>query len=538
MGQRIGDIVIYADAPTVANLERVPRLAAIARALHHTTRTELIRRFLLLDRGDACDELRRAESERILRAQPYIADADVVAVENEVGGVDLEVHTSDEAAAVIGGAVKATSPHVTSLLLGNANVNGEGVFASIGWRAGDGFRDAVSVRVFDYQFLGRPWVVGVEGEQASLGSWWRLEGGHPYLTELQRSAWRVRTGAFDDYVELRSPDGARPSAALARRFFDVGGVVRVGMPGRLKLLGVSVTGLDERAGDRLVMIDSGMVRDVGALPATYDARRVVRVNALMGARNLRFVRIDGLDALTASQDVPIGAQVGALAGRGIAFGSARDDDVFVAGDVYVGATRGISTTRVQVQGEGRRDQATGMWDGILTTGRVSHALRLTPRQRNQVSLEWSGVWRQRTPVQLLLGVPEGGVRGYEESSFAGGQRLVLRTEERYARGNFLGSADAGVALFADVGRQWAGDVPFGVTTPVVASAGISVLAAVPPRSPRVWRVDLAFPVTPGANARWTLTFSSADRTAFVFRDPRDVARGREITAPSSIFAWP
>ena len=41
-----------------------------------------------------------------------------------------------------------------------------------------------------------------------------------------------------------------------------------------------------------------------------------------------------------------------------------------------------------------------------------------------------------------------------------------------------------------------------------------------------------------ANAGFTLRFTNADRTAFVFRDARDVAKGRELTMPSSIFAWP
>jgi hypothetical protein len=61
---------------------------------------------------------------------------------------------------------------------------------------------------------------------------------------------------------------------------------------------------------------------------------------------------------------------------------------------------------------------------------------------------------------------------------------------------------------------------------------------VPSRSARLWRADLAFPISRGAGSGWTLRFTNADRTAFVFRDPRDVAAGREVTVPSSIFAWP
>ena len=136
-GQRIDDIVIYSAAPSVANLQRVPVLARIARSMHATTRTELIRRFLLLDETQPCSELRRAESERILRAQPFIADADVFVIPNDHGGVDLEVRTSDEVSLVIGGSVRARRPNVSFLLLGNANLAGQGVFVSGAWRDGD-----------------------------------------------------------------------------------------------------------------------------------------------------------------------------------------------------------------------------------------------------------------------------------------------------------------------------------------------------------------------------------------------------------------
>jgi hypothetical protein len=538
-GQPINDIVIYADAPTVANLARFPRIASIARAMHATTRTELIRRFLLLDRGEACSELRRAESERILRAQPFIAEADAFVVQNEGGGVDLEVRTSDEAAIVFGGSVRASTPHVTSLLVGNANVGGEGVYLSTSWRDGAGFRDAVGGRLIDHQFLGRPWIFGIEGERASLGGTWRVESAHPFLTDLQRVAWRLRVGRSNGYVELRQPDGVRPNVAVQRGFFDVGGILRVGNPGRLNLFGFSITGLEERAGDRLILPDSGVLEDVGSVPAPYTPHRIVRANALIGVRDIVFERIEGLDALTAAQDVPIGFQVGTLVGRSLPMpGDHEDEDVFLAGDLYVGASSGISMSRLQLQAEGRRPIASRAWDGVIATGRLTHYLRFTPRHRNMVALEFSGAYRQRTPFQLLLGVPEGGVRGYEQSYFAGGQRLVARAEERYVLGSLFGAGEIGMATFADLGKQWAGDVPFGTTTRVKAALGVSLLAAIPPKSARLWRADLAFPLSGGANARWTLSFTNADRTAFVFRNARDVAEGREVTVPSSIFAWP
>jgi hypothetical protein len=537
-GQRVDDVIVYADAPALRSLNRVPALARAARALHRTTRPDVIRRFLLLERGESCSELRRAESERILRAQPFIAEARVFVVANGQGGVDVEVQTSDETAIVLGGILSAHSPHIASLLLGNANLAGQGVYASGWWRSGGGFRDGVGARLLDHQFLGQPLTAGLELARAPLGASWRVSSARPFFTDLQRTAWRVRMGSGTGYTTLREPDGRRPAVAFRRSAFDVGAVMRFGEPGRLNMFGLSVTGLDEGAGDRLVLTDSGRLLDIGPAPMSYPSHRVARVNALVGRRDITFVRLEGLDALTASQDLPVGFQVGLQVGRSLPIGEVREDDIFAASDLYVGATNGVSTVRLQMQGEARRGTARRRWDDVLAHARLTHYLTMSPRLQNQSTLEVSAGFRQRMPFQLLLGIPEGGVRGYEESSFAGSVRVIGRTEQRYTIHNFLGASDAGVAVFADVGKQAAGDVPFGVTSPMVGSLGVSLMAAVPQRSARLWRMDVAVPVTRDAGARWTVRFSNGDRTAFVFRTPRDVDLARETTVPSSIFAWP
>jgi hypothetical protein len=312
----------------------------------------------------------------------------------------------------------------------------------------------------------------------------------------------------------------------------------VGPPRQFALFGLSLTGEGSRPGTRLLTADTGVVTDVGTSPITYVAHRIGRVNALLGLRQINFVRVDGLDALTAAQDVPTGFQLGTQIGRSAPLLGGEDADVSIAGDLYLGTIRGRSTFRLQLQGEGRRALGRSAWDDVLTTGRATQYFQRTPSHLHQTVLEWSGGYRQRVPFQLLLGIPNGGVRGYEEASFAGARRLVVRSEERWSFANVDQLADAGVALFADVGRQWAGDAPYGVTTPVKASVGFSLLAAVPPRSARTWRADVAFPVTGGTDARWTLRFTNGDRTTFEFRNPSDVADRRAPTVPTSLFAWP
>ena len=74
--------------------------ARLANAIHTTTRQSVVRRFLLLSEGDRCTERKRAESERILRAQPFIAQAHVTTEPDEHGGIMLIIDTRDERNAV------------------------------------------------------------------------------------------------------------------------------------------------------------------------------------------------------------------------------------------------------------------------------------------------------------------------------------------------------------------------------------------------------------------------------------------------------
>jgi hypothetical protein len=538
VGQRVDSIYITTEAPTVASLQRVPAIAAIARQVHAVTRPEIVRRYLLLERGDACSELRRAESERILRAQPFIAESAISVVANDSGGVDLEVLTTDETAIVFGAAVRAKSPVFSSVLFGNANIGGQGVFGAMNWRYGEGFRSAVSGRVTDNQFMGEAMVGTLEAERAERGGTWRAELMRPYYTDLQRLAWHSQAGMSKTWVELRQPDGLRPAVMLTRNYFDIGALGRIGSPGRLTLLGASITGDDEVSGNRLTVGDTGVVTDVGPVPGIYVPHRVARVNLLIGIRNLSFTRRIGLDALTAVEDVPLGVQVGGLIGHTVNALGSRDDDTFASSDLFLGVRTRMGIGRLQMRAEARRLQGSDIWDGLLVSSRFTNITQRSAWHQYMMRVDWSTTHRQRRPFQLLLGVPEAGIRGFEQSQLAGAHRVVFHFDDRYVIGRPFNLADAGLAWFADIGRQWAGDVPFGTTTPIKGSVGISVLGAIPIRSNRIWRADLALPVGSGAGSRVTVTFSNYDRSTVLYREPNDVNDAREPTVPRSIFAWP
>ncbi|HEY6220835.1 MAG TPA: hypothetical protein VIV65_12350, partial [Gemmatimonadaceae bacterium] len=95
--------MVTTDAPTVTGVRRAPVVHAIASAFHVTTREEVIRRFLLFRTGEPCSDLRRAESERILRAQNFLADTHIETRPSTTGGVVVTVHSTDEVSLVLGG---------------------------------------------------------------------------------------------------------------------------------------------------------------------------------------------------------------------------------------------------------------------------------------------------------------------------------------------------------------------------------------------------------------------------------------------------
>jgi hypothetical protein len=211
----------------------------------------------------------------------------------------------------------------------------------------------------------------------------------------------------------------------------------------------------------------------------FPAQRVARANALWGVRAVRFMRVTGFDALTGVQDVRRGSRAGVLLGRSLALLGTRDDDYYVSGDVYAGGGSPRSFMAAELHGEARHENRANAWRGLVSGGRAAWYLVPGDRWRFVASTDFAMAERARVPVQLAVGERDGGVRGYAGAREAGSARAVARAESRYVLGRLGNVGDMGVAAFADAGRLWAGDAPYGVTTPVRASFGAGVLGAFP-----------------------------------------------------------
>jgi hypothetical protein len=537
-GKVVSAITITPSDPSFLSVpRRLRRLARSVGLLHTTSKAEVIGTFLHLEVGQRCTERQRAESERILRLQPFLADATVRAVPDTAGGVRIEVETIDEIPTVFGMHFHGMLP--SALRLGNGNVGGQGLYLAASVKRGFAYRTGVGVYGTAYQVFGRPYTMALVAERAPLGSTLTLALGRTFLTDLQRTAWHAGYGDVNRYVPFIPPDGDALSLGVRRRFWDMGGVRRLGFGRRNAFAGALLTQEDVVPADRFVVVsDSGLIVDTSAaLDGPVPAYRNLRLNAVIGVRALSFMTVRGFDALTAVQDVATGVQLGTLVGWGIPRFGANDDDIFVSADFYAGLGSATSFTALRFEGEARRDRRTNRWDSMIASGRLAWYVKPAAAHVLIGSFEFSGGWRERVPFQLMLGDRRGGVRGYHASHVAGAVRSIARLEERWSIGRVTKHATFGLAGFADAGRVWAGDAPFGVNSRTLVGVGVGLLAASPPQSPRLWRLDLAIPVSADPNARWELRLSSVWTRVF-WREPGDVARGRAGAAPSTIFSWP
>ena len=514
------------------------RAAARAVGLHHaTTRPSVIESFMALHVGRPCTEFRRAESERVLRAQPFLADAKVQLLPDTGAGVAVFVRTTDEIPVLAGGRFRGITPDVLSL--GNANVAGMGLRAEATWERARSYRTGYGARLASYAAFDRPYVVGIDAYRHRLGHDLGVELTHPFFTDLQRISWHIGARSSTAYPHFARPARDALALELDEQRWDVSGVIRLFGTTTVTLVGGAITGRRVDPGVAGVIVsDTGFAADTGtALRGRYTPFDVTRVGAIVGLRRFRWVQVHGFDALTGAQDVPAGLSGALFVARG--FPGMGEGDVFLSGATYAGIARSRLLLANLAEVEGRRDRVTPGWNSVVGSTRTALYLGGAPGTVLILSDELSGGLRSRLPLQLTLSDRIGGVRGYRSSGVAGERRNVARGELRHSRTSVIRGADVGVGTFAEVGTLMAGDAPYGWTGSRY-SLGLSLLAAYPTRSKRLYRVDLAIPLTKAGEGggKVELRFSSEDRTTRFWDEPPDVARARTGELPSTLFAWP
>lgn len=531
-GRRITSVDIIPRVRINVDEVRPGALRPLVKAVLRTTpnRPQALSPYVLLRAGDVCSDARREESERLLRSLRYVASARVRA-EPDGDGVRLLVEATDDILPIVGLRLDGVVPE--HLQLGTTSFAGSGTLLAGHWTDGGAYRDGVGVRAVDWTTLGRRTTAAMALERRPLGQLSYVELSEPYVTRFQSLAWAVSFRNETEYVAL---ERNRPDPAAWRtewHALNSGAVARVGIGGVQLLAGGLYTWERAAPADSGVLIgEDGLLPPPPVLTDRYPGHEGSRAGTVLGLRALSFRRAEGLESLEGAHDVARGLQLATVVGGGLS----GDDRGFFGAESYVGAGHPRSFASLRTLFE-RRSRDAGSATR-LTSARFAWYVRAGQRQTQEISIEYTGIWRDDTPVALFLDDRRTGPRGFDGANVSGSRLLVARVERRVRAGGFGRAVAIGFAGFVDGAKLWSGDSPVGTTTDPVFGAGVGLLAAIPRDSRRTIRLDAAVPASRGYGAGGVdvrLSLTAAGRA--YWREPAGFMRARVAPMLRTLVGW-
>lgn len=506
--------------------ERFRWAYSLANRLHVRTRREFIGRELLFGLGDCYDPVLLTESGRLLRAYDFIAHADVYGVRQSGGGWHVVVDTEDEWSTQVEVEfdVDRSAIEFEEVELREKNLLGTGQSIEFFYRTMEATL-AYGLRYETPQLFRSRWDLAVAGGKTRAGYVVHQEVSYPFLGETGTWAmreWFHHRDRFFDYVlprghEICPADGpnCRILIPVRQRGFQIAGLRRFGRRGNLTVVGggLSVQRL-RYLGDPTVAITlvrgsdyagrepvSAVLREP-ALRLTEELRNVRGV-LLLGKRNITWHERTGLDSFEGQEDVRVGAEIEVAVARALP-GLRTDNDMYIVADFYAAAGPPHLFLASRLRADARRDYAATVdgpeWKDVLGEAELMLYVRPDALQGHTILLRGAatGGWNPRVPFQLTLG-GEQALRGWSDEAFPGGRRLVLTVEDRWHHDwIFPDLADIGTSLFADAGRIWPGEAPYGIDSGWRGTIGAGLRVNFPAGGINTFRIDTAFPVGPDA----------------------------------------
>ena len=469
----------------------------LGNSLSWRTRESTIRGELRFTEGDRCDAGLLAESARVLRAQPYLRSADIVAITAGEGTVDVIVRTRDELG--LEGALRVETRGGVALRafrLTEENLMGLGMLYQLRYD-NLGRRPGLEVDVLHRQVLGRNDVALVAG-RTSVGPVGEMSVGRVFESELDSTAWRADLRFREEPFALGSESLGTVTQPMGVTGGNMGFAVRSGQGETRLMAGLSVT--YERlfvAGAPLAALPEDDSIAGAALAGRYTELRRFSTNLILGYRSVEFLNRRDPDGVDAIADLRDGVELRMILGRGWNMGSGTQRDWFGLADLHVGgelSRRLLVFVRSRV--EARYLEATDRWDGVIATGDLFTYVRPGPRTLVALNVQSAGGWNTSTPFQMMLS-GQYGMHGYGMGSKPVGRRVVAQAEHRYLLGTIFRAADLGTSLFVEAGRGWAGDAPFAENTPTLWAAGVGLRGAFPAGSRLTTRLDITAPLSGG-----------------------------------------
>ena len=469
---------------------------AAANTLHVRTRETVIRRELLFTTGDPVNSELLEQTERNLRALPFLRDARVETKPIDEDGdgrperVDVRVLTWDTWSLSPQLDFATVNDHATwTIGISEKNLLGLGKAASISRRRTlDRFLTRFDYR--DHQLAGSRLTLTTSVSKLSDGNEGFFSLARPFFSIQDRWAMTIQAGGFarnDPLIEDGNQIGhlrhvarwsdlelARAIHRRPRRAIRLHAAYRV----RQETIGTGA-------------------RDFGILETG------------LSAVSHRFVRLTHVNSFERPEDINLGTQTSARLGFSTPqLGGEDGTIVFIAASYQRGLDFGPGHFLLsRVQATTRRRQST--LENTLIEAKLQYLRQHVLRHSFLAKLDFRHGHNLDPEVQLRLGA-ESGLRGYPIRQFVGTRSLLLSSEERWFFADDLGQLlSLGVAAFLDSGFAWPEGRPIDFGD-LRTSAGVSLLMGTSRLSNRPGiRLDLGYALNPVTNrGRWVLIFGS------------------------------
>ncbi len=423
----------------------------VADRLHRTTRPEVIQRQILLQPGDTYSADAVEESERILRANRYLYEAEIRPVPRR-----RRHHRP-------GGAPRATSgpcgpgssfnraggENSTDFTLQDSNFLGTGKDLTV-WRISNVDRTSTLFRYRDPGVLGTRTQVEISAADYSDGGSKRLEIERPFYSLDTRWAVGFKTFVYDRVDSLYDRGEIFQKIAHDRE--------------QLEFYAGFSRGLSRGATHRWLV---GFNRELDkfeyspggdSTPLPPDNRLLAYPWVGWEYVEDGFVTESQLDRIQGTEDLNLGTQLRTRLGwTSPAFGG-DDDQLVASARATTGWRPGERQLLLTTLDGGSRWGDDGT-ENLLVGGNLRYYLRNFGRRLFYGAVEGAFARRLDPETQLLLG-GDTGLRGYPLRFQSGDRRWLATLEQRFfSQREFFHVLHVGGAVFFDAGRAWFKDDP-------------------------------------------------------------------------------
>jgi outer membrane translocation and assembly module TamA len=415
----------------------------LADRLHRTTRPKVIERQLLLKPGDPYSYDAVEESERILRSNRYLYEAEIHPVPAADGRIDLEVETRDVWTLRAGVSFnRAGGENSTDFTLQDANFLGTGKDLTL-WRISNVDRTSTLFRYRDPAVLGTRAQIEMSAADYSDGGSRRFEIERPFYSLDARWAAGFKTFLYERIDSL----------------YDLGEVFQKIDHNREQLeayLGFS-SGLSHGA-TRRWLIGFNRELDKFSYPPGGDSTPLPPENRLFTYPWIGFEYVeDGfvlerqLDQIQRTEN--LGTQFQARVGYSTPELGAERSHLIASTRINTGWRPGSRQLLLAGLQGGSRWGSHGR-ENLLVGGSLRYYLRNFGKSVFHVSVEGALAEKLDPEIQLLLG-GDTGLRGYPLRYLSGDRRWLVTLEQRFfSDREFFHVLHVGSAVFFDAGRAW------------------------------------------------------------------------------------